>query len=108
MSDLSRSAGGWAGSAFSGSLSDPETSHLRSKFEQLFDNPGLAHTQYYQEPEIIDAIASLIAKPSGFQTSFTSPGGLLTLSQQVLATNKSAPMEASAVTAAPDGRADAD
>ena len=69
MSDLSRSAGGWAGSAFSGSLSDPETSHLRSKFEQLFDNPGLAHTQYYQEPLQTGALRA------GFHMSRRLPSG---------------------------------
>ncbi len=91
MSDLSRKAGGWAGAAFSGSLTDPETSHLRNKFEELFDNPGLAHTQYYLESESIDRIANLIAKPSDFKTSFTSPGGLLALSQQFLGVAKSEP-----------------
>ena len=94
MSDLSRSAGGWAGTAFSGSLADAETSHIPTRFADLFDNPGLAHTQYYQEPEIVDGIASLIAKATapGLETSFTSPGGLLTLSRQFLAATKSAPI----------------
>jgi hypothetical protein len=83
MSELAQSAGGWAGSAFSGSLADPETSHIRTRFEELFDNPGLAHTQYYQEPEIIEAIATLITKAStAGLTSFMSPlAGIAALNQ---------------------------
>jgi len=83
MSELSWSAGGWAGSAVSGSLAIPETLHIRTRFEELFDYPGLAHTQYYQEPEIIEAIATLIVKMSTAALT-SSPPGLLTLSQQIL------------------------
>ena len=92
MSELSQLAGGWAGAAFSGSLADADTSHIRTRFEELFDNPGLAHTQYYQEPEIIEAIAALITEPfpAAPHTSFTPTGGLISLSRQCSAKPKSA------------------
>lgn len=65
MRKLSGAAGGWAGATLSASLAEDETSDVRARFEKLLGDPSLAHTQYYQEPEIINAIASLIAKTSG-------------------------------------------
>jgi hypothetical protein len=60
MTALSQQTGGWAGTIFSNVLT-ADTDKIRARFNELFQNPDLAHCRYYQEPEIIDAIAALIA-----------------------------------------------
>jgi hypothetical protein len=60
LTALSRETGGWAGTIFSNVLT-ADTDKIRTRFNELFQNPDLVHCRYYQEPEIIDAIATLIA-----------------------------------------------
>jgi hypothetical protein len=38
-----------------------DTDKIRTRFSELFQNPDLVHCRYYHEPEIIDAIATVIA-----------------------------------------------
>ncbi len=63
IAEQSRAAGGSAGIALFGALAQAEAFDLRKHFEELFTNPELAHTSYYKEQEIINAIAAKIALP---------------------------------------------
>lgn len=79
LTALSQQTGGWAGTIFSNVLT-ADTDKIRTRFHELFQNPDLVHCRYYQEPEIIDAIATLItanAKPklSSIFTALTTPKG---------------------------------